>query len=168
MIEAKIDQFNLILRPYDYDLLNRAEWSEMAEEMIQMFVKQTKIDELFGELDISDSYTPPSYDVVYNFNRLPAHAIAYSINHSNRGVIVSTNAHFWTIWQQRYFERFGKRLELYELFRSIQSPAHYTTHFSRIDLAIDFIDEGLDVGKIYRSIMDGRSDVYYDRKTEKG
>lgn len=167
MIEAKVDQFNLVLRPHDYDLLRQEEWSEIAQKIINTFEDQTKINKLFGELKETDSFTPPGYDVVFNFNRLPAHAIAFSINNPDRGVLISTNAHFWNIWQQRYYEEFGQRLELYKLFKAIQNPLLYTTHFSRVDLAIDFIDEGLDVGKLYRSIMDGRSDVYYDSETKK-
>lgn len=167
MIEAKIDQFNLILRAHDYDLLNREEWADLAEEFIEIFEQQTGINQLFGELSISDSYKPAAYSIALNYNRYPPHAIAFSDRNPDRGVMISTNAHFWTIWQQRHFEKFGERLELYKLFKLIQNPPHYTTHFSRIDLAVDYIDEGLDVGKIYRSLMDGRSDIYYDRETKK-
>lgn len=167
MLEAKVDQFNLVMRPYDFDLLDSAEWSVLAEKMIQSFIENTKIDQLFGQLSESDSFRPAGYNVVYNFNGLPAHAIAFSVKQADKGLLISTNAHFWNMWQQRYFEKFNERLELFKLFKMIQNPKVYTAHFSRVDLAIDFIDEGIDVGALYRSIMNGRSEIYYDKQTKK-
>lgn len=163
MLESKIDQFNLVLRDESYDLLSKNEWNHLAEQFIENFVKESKLEELFGKLSESDSFRPAGYDVVYNFNKFPPHAIGYSLKQPQKGVLVSTNAHFWNMWQERYFEEYGKQLELHTLYKLIQHPKLYTTHFSRVDLVADFIDEGVDVGSLYRSLVDGRSDIYYDQ-----
>lgn len=163
MLETKIDQFNLILREPEHDMLGKKDWQPLAEKIIKNFIEKSRLEELFGKLDDSDSFKPSGYDVVYNFNKFLPHAIGYSLNQSEKGILVQTNAHFWTIWQERFTEKFGKNIELYTLFKMIQDPKMYTTHFSRIDLAVDFIDENIDVGSLYRSIMDGRSDVYYGK-----
>ncbi|OJF90991.1 hypothetical protein [Alkalibacterium sp. 20] len=162
MIENKIDQFNLVLRDESYDLISKDEWQPLAEQYIKNLVESLKLEKLFGKLSDSDSFRPAGYDVVYNFNKFPPHAIGYSLKQPQKGVLVSTNAHFWNIWQERYFEEYGKRLELYTLYKMVQHPKLYTTHFSRVDLVVDFIDEGIDVGALYRSLVNGRSDVYYE------
>ena len=163
-IEPTIDQFTLILQPVslNFDFEDWENWK--ADDLINTFLIQSKIATLFsqfGQMEYADGGLLKSYTHGYTFDNLPFYfRIAYHPLHIRMGISVYFSAYAWAEYQKMYEEKYQKSIQLHKFLKLIESD-EYSYRLSRIDLAIDFKNEEVDIGKIYRSLKSGRTEVRY-------
>ncbi len=164
MINIGVDQFTLLLKPnfaYDYE-----DWIDktVQESIIRQFLSLSKMPSLFGEISDSDVTLPAGYTNGYNFNNnLFYFCIAYNEYYYKMNIIVKFSGFSWHEYCKRYKERYKTNMNIREFFKIIDSKI-YNFRLSRADLYVDFIDEGIDVNKITKSIKNGRTEIRYGKK----
>jgi len=84
----------------------------------------------------------------------------------NMGVIVKFSGHAWSVYMENYEKIYGERMNLWRFFSLINSDL-YEYRLSRIDPFVDFINEGINVAKIKKSIEAGRSEIRYGKSRQK-
>lgn len=166
-VKPSVDQWTLVLQMKDIENkeFEIEEWSDYARYILNTFFKKSKLLELFGNdnLAVKNKGRIKSYTEGYTFN-LPYYIhFAFHPDQPRMGVLIDVSAQFWKAYQQKYGEKFDENLQLYHLIQMIEAEV-YTARFSRIDMVVDFIDEGIDVGKIYRSLESGRSEFRHVAK----
>ncbi|WP_034299976.1 hypothetical protein [Alkalibacterium sp. AK22] len=162
MIEPNIDQFTIVLQPlnsFDFD-----EWRNwVAKSMINTFIVNSKMNQLFDNFGESDVKLPEGYTLGYSFNNTPFYfCIAYHEAFTKMGVIIKYSAYAWHSYQQRYNAMFNESIHLHTFLKMIDSD-EYNFRLSRIDICCDIFNEGIDIAKLKRSIEDGRTEIRYGK-----
>lgn len=160
-VTPNIDQFTLVLQPtsldFDFD-----EWSDWkANDIINTFLIKSKLPSLFGQIEQSDGGLLKNYKEGYTFANAPFYfRIAYHPLFVKMGVSVYFSGYAWSEYQKRYKETFNESIHLHTFFKLIDS-IDYSYRLSRIDMAIDFKNEGVNIAQIHRSLRAGRTEVRY-------
>lgn len=161
MIIIGIDQFTLILQSTSDFILE--EWVDVAHEMINEFLDLSALVDLYGKFSLNKSTNPQGYNNNYSFDNVPFYlVIAYHSHHSSMGVIIKFSAHAWADYQNEYEQTMGKTINIHTFLQSIQSSL-YSMRLSRVDLCVDFINEGFSVAKIARSFEKNNLEVRYGK-----
>lgn len=165
MLIIGIDQWSLTLRSnLDGSFDDWINWE--ATYIISEFMKKSRMLELFKEYEFSyaDCKLPEGYSHGYSFRSSPWYfCIAFNEGFRNMGVIVKLSAWAWAEYKKRYALAYGFETELHNFLRSTMSDKYYSQRLSRVDPFVDFINEGICVAKIKRSIEQGRLQVHYGR-----
>lgn len=162
MIKPDIDQFTLVLQPTD--IFDFDEWRDwVADNIINLFLTQSKMLSLFDHFGESDVKLPEGYTIGYSFADVPFYfCIAYHEAFSKMGVIVKFSAYAWHEYRKRYETEFNESIHLHSFLNLIDSE-DYISRLSRIDICCDFINENIDIAKLKRSIEDGRTELRYGK-----
>src|SRR5699024_6992145 len=143
------DEFTLVLQP-TIKLESIEEWEHMALVMITKFMELSKIKETFGELVSRHTSLPFGYsDGFVNKNPLYYFSIAYHLDFPQMGVCVKFSAAAWMEYRIKFKRIYSKSTQIYQFLLETNRTAIYTTRLSRIDIAIDFINENINVNSIY-------------------
>lgn len=160
-VTPDVDQFTLVLQPtsfeFDFD-----EWSDWkADDLINTFLIKSKLPTLFGKIEPSDGGLLKNYTEGYTFENIPFYfRIAYHPIYIRMGISVYFSAYAWSEYRKRYEETFHKPIHLHTFFNLINSN-DYSYRLSRIDMAIDFKNEGVNIAQVHRSLRAGRTEVRY-------
>lgn len=163
-VTPTIDQFTLVLQPVslNFDFEDWERWK--ADDLINTFLIKSKLATLFkefGQLEYANGGILKNYTHGYTFDNLPFYfRIAFHPSYIKMGISVYFSAYSWAEYQKLYEEKFQESIQLNKFFQLIESD-DYTYRLSRIDIAIDFKNEGIDVAKIYRSLKSGRTEMRY-------
>lgn len=161
MIIIGIDQFTLILQPtidFEFD-----EWVDIAHEMINEFLERSLLIKLYGKFSKNTSQNPQGYNTCYSFDNVPFYlVIGYHSFQPSMGVIIKFSAHAWADYQDEYKQNIGQTINIQTFLQSIQSNI-YSMRLSRVDLCVDFINEGFSVAKIARSFEKNNLEVRYGK-----
>jgi len=160
LINTDIDQFTLVLQSKDNYTFD--EWHEWgAIHIVNEFLFKAKLLTIFKNIDLSDVKLPEGYTFGYAPKKAPFYfCIAYNESFSRMGVIVKFSAHAWAEYKQRFKINFNENINLHNFFKMIEST-EYTYRLSRVDVYCDFINEGIDIDKIKRSLENKRLQVRY-------
>ncbi|ALD11477.1 TPA: hypothetical protein ACGB8A_000786 [Listeria monocytogenes] len=124
--------------------------------------RKSGLELLFGLVEEVDGGILKNYTKGYTFLDAPFYfRIAYHPFYVNMGVSIYFSAYAWSEYRKRYEEYFNKPIHLHTFFQLIHSK-DYSYRLSRIDMVIDFKNEGVDIAKIYRSLEAGRTEVRYN------
>ncbi|EEV43653.1 TPA: hypothetical protein ACOA6Q_002373 [Enterococcus faecium] len=162
MIKPDIDQFTLVLQTtgvFDFD-----EWRDwVAKSLISTFLIKSKMHKLFDNFGEADVKLPEGYTIGYSFINAPFYfCIAYHEAFSKMGVIVKYSAYAWHEYRKRYEAEFNEPIHLHTFLKMIDSD-EYSFRLSRIDICYDFINEGIDIAKLKRSIEEKRTELRYGK-----
>lgn len=162
MLKPDIDQFTLVLQATD--IFDFDEWRDwLASNLINSFLINSKMLDLFKNYGKSDVRLPEGYTVGYSFIDAPFYfCIAYHEAFSKMGVIIKFNAYAWHEYKKRFEQEFNEPLHLHTFFKMIDSE-DYTFRLSRIDLCCDFFNEDINIAKLKRSIEEGRTELRYGK-----
>lgn len=148
MMELGIDEVTLVAFPPP-DRLNDPgleSWEDLAREMADEVSDAAGLYGAFGR-DVGPVAAPKGYTVSHTLGHTGLYfAIAYHPFRPNMGVVLKFSAsalHYLV-------EKIG--LQLHDILKNAWKPDLYTLRSSRIDLTADFIDEGLSVDEIARSV----------------
>lgn len=158
MIEAGIDEVTIILLPSD-ELINTPNfrWDDAANRMIYTAEEQLRLIELFGEKSCMKSAIS-GYSVEYTYGNCDfLFAVCYHHTFVKMGVLIRFSAQAFAYYQEQ------TNLLPYEILQTLHSPL-FQVRCSRIDIAIDYINEGIDIGDIYEDYMSGDLKVFVMRE----
>ncbi|MCG1010383.1 replication initiation factor domain-containing protein [Salinicoccus sp. ID82-1] len=125
----------------------------MAISIINEFVKLAKLETLIGNLRETSYSLPQGYSNGFVCDDKPYYfAIAYHTDFIQMGVCIKFSAHAWMEYRKQYELMYANSFQIHQLFRVINNTALYTSRLSRIDIAIDFINENLNVNTIYNQL----------------
>ncbi|QQZ09585.1 replication initiation factor domain-containing protein [Heyndrickxia vini] len=152
MLDVQVDEFTLVLqttkRPSSIE-----GWQSMANIIINDFVRLAKIETVFGKLQDAKESLPQGYSVGYSCEGATFYfAIAYHIDFIQMGVCIKFSAHAWMEYRKQYELLYGQSIQLHQFFANINNSLLYTSRLSRIDIAIDFINEKISVNTIYNQL----------------
>ncbi len=142
MVEAGIDQLTIVLLAHD-DILNNKNrrWNDIASEIIFEVEESLNLIDILGERSLMKKAIS-GYSVGYTYgNHDFSFAIYYHHQYARMGVLVKFSAQALAYYQGQ------TNLYVYEVLQKIQSQL-YQVRCSRIDIAIDFINEGINITKI--------------------
>lgn len=163
-VEPIVDQFTLILQPttlnFEFD-----DWENwVADHLIDRFLIKSRISDLFsnfGPIEFTDGGVLKNYTNGYMFSNAPFYMrVAFHPLYVKMGISIYFSAYAWAEYQKLHYKKYNEVINLHTFFQLIKSD-EYTYRLSRIDLAVDFKNEGVDISKIYRSLKSGRSEVRY-------
>lgn len=166
MLIVDVDQFTMVIKPaypFEYD-----DWRYgVAIDLIDEFIDKSKICYVLGNIVEADKNLPSGYTEGYTIeNSLYYFSIAFNEAMPNMGVIVKFSGHAWSVYMENYEKIYGERMNLWRFFSLINSDL-YEYRLSRIDPFVDFINEGINVAKIKKSIEAGRSEIRYGKSRQK-
>ncbi|MGR8829623.1 replication initiation factor domain-containing protein [Leuconostoc citreum] len=150
MISSKIDEFNLIWLP-DKSILDSIildDWPDLASAILEKFIELGKIDTVFTLVKSEKGLN--GYDEVYTSD-VGFLALAYHTAWIKQGVYLSISARNLADILK------SQNIEVFELIQMLMSVTDYfggETRISKIDVAIDFIDESQSVDDISNHISD--------------
>lgn len=144
MIEAGIDEITIVLLAHD-DVLNNKNrrWNDIASEIIFEVEERLNLIDILGERILMKKAIS-GYSVGYTYgNHDFSFAIYYHHQYARMGVLVKFSAQALSYYQEQ------TNLYVYEVLQKIQSQI-YQVRCSRIDIALDFINEGINITDIHK------------------
>ncbi|WP_407723320.1 replication initiation factor domain-containing protein [Ruminococcus sp. JL13D9] len=142
MIEAGIDQVTIVLLAHD-DVLNNKNhrWRDIASEIILEVEESLNLIDILGEKSLMKKAIS-GYSIGYTYgNHDFSFAIYYHHQYARMGVLVKFSAQALAYYQGQ------TNLYVYEVLQKMQSQI-YEVRCSRIDIALDFINEGINITEI--------------------
>lgn len=161
-VTADIDQFTLILQPSDFNF-DFDDWgNRKADSLIESFLEKAHLERLFGLIEEADGGFLKNYTKGYTFLDAPFYfRVAYHPLYINMGISIYFSAYAWSEYRKKYEEYFKEPVHLHSFLKLIHSK-NYTFRLSRVDMAVDFKNEGVDIARIYRSLQAERTEVRYN------
>lgn len=141
MIDVLVDEFTLVLqsktRPNFIE-----EWDHMANIIINKFISLSKVEIVLSELEESNYSLPMGYtnglictSEDYYFS------IGYHEDFVQMGICIKFSAHSWAKYRYNYKSILGEEIEIHDFLKMVNKNDLFTSRLSRIDIAIDFINE---------------------------
>lgn len=152
LLDVQVDEFTLVLqttkRPSDIE-----GWEGTAINIINEFVRLANIEALLGELKEATYALPQGYSNGFVCEDAPYYfAIAYHTDFVQMGICIKFSAHAWMEYRKQYEFLFAGSIQIHQLFENVNNNTLYTSRLSRIDIAIDFINEKISVNTIYNQL----------------
>lgn len=150
---VSVDEFSLVLFLPTEEVCEN--WVKAAYFMINEFIELSKIELLLGKVIDTNEKKPKAYSQALTIENVPYYfAIAFHDIFQHMGILVCFTGQAWAVYQQKYYEHFGKRINIAEFLKMIDSLL-YTYRLSRIDLTADYINYGdLSPHTIYSKLID--------------
>lgn len=145
MIELGIDEMTIIVFP-DSSLVEdtNRRWDDIATQCIFEAENRLNLIELFGERKMLNTAIS-GYSVAFMYgNHDWFFSVCYHNLYRGMGILIRFSAQALAVYQQL------TDLAPYQILQKLQSP-FYRTRCSRIDLAVDYVNEGIDINDIYDS-----------------
>lgn len=152
MLDVQVDEFTLVLqttkRPNYIE-----EWQGMAINIIEDFVRLSKIESVLGKLEDATQPLPQGYSNGFTCEGATYYfAIAYHVDFIQMGICIKFSAHAWMEFRKQYETLYGHSIQIHQFLAKINKSNMYTSRLSRIDIAIDFINEKVSVNTIYNQL----------------
>lgn len=144
MIEAGIDELTIVLLAHDDVLKNKnRRWNDIASEILYEVEESLNLIDILGERILMKKAIS-GYSVGYTYgNHDFSFAIFYHHQYARMGVLVKFSAQALAYYQEQ------TNLYVYEVLQKMQSQI-YQVRCSRIDIALDFINEGINITEIQK------------------
>ena len=142
MVEAGIDQLTIVLLAHD-DVLNNKNrrWNDIASEIIFELEERLNLIDILGKR-CSMKKAISGYSIGYTYgNHDFSFAIFYHHQYARMGILVNFSAQALAYYQGQ------TNLYAYEVLQKMKSQL-YQVRCSRIDIALDFINEGINITEI--------------------
>lgn len=150
MVEVGIDEVTIVLLPEE-SLLNKPDrrWDDLAWEIVLEAEERLNLCAILGERKLMDKAIS-GYTIGFSYGDHDFFfEVCYHGFYAKMGVMIKFSA------QALAYYQFQTNMFLYEILQQALSPL-YRVRCSRIDIAIDFINEGVSINEI-------RSDYLNDK-----
>lgn len=135
-LSVSIDEITLMLFPTKENSI--LDWDENRKEMIQIFLGNSKLEELYGETVQADKSQQQGYTYSLIFPDKPFHfCISWHEIFGNMGICVHFSALAWATYQTDFFGKYNEKTNVADFLRMVQSES-YVTRLSRIDFVADY------------------------------
>lgn len=155
MIDVLIDQMTIIAFPNDSLFSeNIANWNDVAYWMIVEIEDRLHLRQIFGERKLKKGGFL-SYSTVFEYGEHDDFKfyVGYHYAFKNSGVII-----YFTAQALHYYTQTSKLLP-FQVLQKLDSP-DYTIRCSRIDVAVDYINEEIDLDSIDKEYGEERLSIY--------
>lgn len=136
-IECGIDEFTIVLQPTPRVPIDR--WIAEAQNIIYEFIKLSKIEELFEEMEVTTHKLVQGYTSGFILNRPFYLCICFNSELEAMGVCCRFSAYAWASYQEEFLRNFDEEIELSQFLRMVQSDI-YSQRLSRVDLTVDYFN----------------------------
>lgn len=163
MIEYGIDEFTIVLQLTQTDRKNCdiEEWPNRAEGLIDTISRHAGFRWKFGDKR-PERKPPQGYTTAYTYGEHPFYfAVAYHPDQMRMGVVIKFSSQALD-----YFCN-ARHFKSYQLLQMVYNEDLYQLRLSRVDLTADFIDENINVTKIYNDLSDKKISVFREYESEK-
>lgn len=152
LLDVQVDEFTLVLqstkRPNYIE-----EWEGMAINIINEFVRLSQIETLLSNLEEATYSLPQGYSNGFVCEEAPYYfAIAYHTDFIQMGICIKFSAHAWMEYRKKYESLYARSIQIHQFFANINNNTLYTSRLSRIDIAIDCINEKVNVNTVYNQL----------------
>lgn len=152
MLDVQVDEFTLVLqsnkKPESFEL-----WESIALNIIDKFIELTSIELVLSKLKETSSSLPMGYTQgIVSDNPDYYFAIAYHPDYIQMGVCIKFSARSWAEYRSNYKNIFSNSIQIHEFLFNSSNNNIYSSRLSRIDIAIDFINENVNVNSIYNQL----------------
>lgn len=152
MLDVQVDEFTLVLQSKKRPAYIE-QWDDMATAIIDEFNDLAKIEVIFNELEEVNHSLPQGYSKGFICKNVPFYfSIAYHTDFVQMGVCIKFSAYSWSVYRKNYQELFSDDIQIHQFIKQINSTNLYTSRLSRIDIAIDFLEEKVNVNTIYNQL----------------
>lgn len=153
MLDVQVDEFTLVLQSNNFSPQTQ-DWEENALEIIYDFITHSKIEEILGELEETNNALPLGYSNGFVCANAPYYfAIAYHNEHKKMGVCIKFSAYAWMEYRSNYLSTFSHNFNIHQFLKAVDKSTLYSSRISRIDIAIDFINEKVSCNTIYNQLF---------------
>lgn len=162
MLELGVDEITLVLQlpTANKALLATSDWKDIAEHLICKFEDKSDVKQVFGKKDFEHK-APAGYTIAYKYGEHSFYfAIAYHEYQISMGVVIKFSAQALDYYLEK------KDMKVYQLLQMV-SHTDYEQRLSRIDLTADYIDEDIDISKIYQDMMDSKIAIFREQFNQK-
>lgn len=150
MVEVGIDEVTIILLPEE-SLLNSLDrrWDDLAWEIVLEAEEHLNLCAILGERKLMDKAIS-GYTIGFSYGDHDFFfEVCYHGIYAKMGVMIKFSA------QALAYYQFQTNMFLYEILQQAQSPL-YRVRCSRIDIAIDFINEGVNINVIHSDYLNDK------------
>ena len=152
LLDIQIDEFTLVLQPNRKPSYIEG-WEGLATSLINEFIRLSNLETVLGELKEVTNSLPYGYSNGFVCDNKPYYfAIAYHADFIQMGICIKFSAHAWMEYRKQYESLFNNSIQIHQFLNNVSNNAFYTSRISRIDIAIDFINEKLNVNTIYNQL----------------
>lgn len=152
LLDVQVDEFTLVLqstkRPNYIE-----EWEGMAINIINEFVRLSQVETFLNNLEEATHSLPQGYSNGFVSEEAPYYfAIAYHTDFIQMGICIKFSAHAWMEYRKKYESLYARSIQIHQFFANINNNTLYTSRLSRIDIAIDCINEKVNVNTVYNQL----------------
>ena len=150
MIEVGIDEVTIILLPEE-SLLNTLDrrWDDLAWQIVREAEERLNLCAILGERKLMDKAIS-GYTIGFSYGDHDFFfEVCYHGYFPKMGVMIKFSAQALAYYQGQ------TNMFLYEILQQAQSPL-YRVRCSRIDIAIDFINEGVSINEIHSDYLNDK------------
>lgn len=158
-----IDEFTLTI------LLNNKctamEWISCAENIIQQFLKKTKIETVLnGTLELVTSGKLQGYTTVYNLGLKDFYiALGYNEAHPRMGICVRFSAKAWVRYRINFKEIYKEDISLPVFMKRVDVGNDKCIRLTRIDMTVDYFNYAIDLDILYERLKEKKIVVQNDQ-----
>ena len=138
-VSIGVDEFTVVLQPSKkVDIMI---WGMIANEMIEEFLKKSKLDHILGGVESTNIGLVQGYTIGYctSVGRPYHSVICYHDAYENMGVCFKMSAHAYYEYRLAYADEYKEPMNITKFLRMVESDI-YSMRVSRIDLTADFFD----------------------------
>lgn len=134
----------------------KTDWLNEAEIMLTIFLKLSRLEELFGKMVFANHSIPQGYTDGLTFDNQPWYlTIAWHEYLQDMGICIKFSAYAWTAYQKAFSDKYGEDMNISVFLRMVKS-SHYKARLSRIDMTADYFNfhKSFNPDTIYRGLND--------------
>ena len=152
LLDVQVDEFTIVLQSTKRPSFVEG-WEDTAINIVKEFVELSELEVVLGNLKEATYSLPQGYSNGFIFEEAPYYfAIAYHADFIQMGVCIKFSAYAWMEYRKQYESLFSTPIQIHQFLTNINTSTLYTSRLSRIDIAIDFINEKVNVNTIYNQL----------------
>lgn len=147
-----IDQFTVMLFPKVEKL---AEWKNIATNTVAFAERRLKVSDILGTISNEAIKPPQGYTVAFQYGMHNFYfVIAFHDMKPDMGIIIKFSARAFEYYREKHYQLYDEKINLNDILRWLSSNL-YEIRCSRIDIYADYIDENIDITKLYNNLQCG-------------
>lgn len=163
MLEFSIDEMTIVvqLSSKNKSVIRAEDWINVAKNMVADISTKGNFEEIYGKKNVVLKNLPEGYTFGYTFGEHNFYiVIAFHEIRIDMGLIVKFSAQALDY----YCSESG--VSPYTLLQMMQDN-NYATRLSRVDFAVDYVDENVDVTEIYNDLIAKKIGIFREYISKK-
>lgn len=157
MVEFSVDEMTIVISlSENKELLGGNEWESLAEWACRQVETVLSLQEVFGSRTTC-CRPVQGYTEGYAYGNHPFYfCVCYHEAYWKMGIAIKFSAQALAYYRDKTSELFGTTEQVYDMIQLlVDCFQEWKVNFSRIDFAVDFIDENINVGILRKQLESG-------------